>query len=381
MHELLLMNFEKFVNSWPKQRTMENNKAMRTWLDDFHLTHPLVIAGPCSAETEEQVLKIANELKNTDVSIFRAGIWKPRTRPGGFEGVGAIGLKWLQKAKAETGLLMATEVANAAHVKLAIEHDIDVLWIGARTTVNPFAVQEIADALQNTDKIVLVKNPVNPDLALWIGGVERLYNAGIKKLGVIHRGFSTYEKTKYRNIPEWQIAIELQSRFPDLPLICDPSHITGRRDMIQEVSQQALDLNYDGLIIETHTNPDEAWSDAAQQVTPTVLKQIFENLRIRQMTTEEDDYNVEMIKLRANIDIADSKLLEILGNRMKTAEQIGALKKAKNVAVLQNKRWNEILGKMILDGEEKGLSEEFILKLFKAIHQESISHQEKIINN
>ena len=357
--------------------TTENRK----WLDDFNLTHPLVIAGPCSAETEEQVFKIAHELKNSDVSIYRAGIWKPRTRPGGFEGVGAIGLKWLQKAKAETGLLMATEVANATHVKLALEHGIDVLWIGARTTVNPFAVQEIADALQNTDKIVLVKNPVNPDLALWIGGVERLYNAGIKKLGVIHRGFSTYEKTKYRNIPEWQIAIELQSKFPDLPLICDPSHITGRRDMIQEVSQQALDLNYDGLIIETHCDPDNAWSDAAQQVTPKVLKQIFEDLKVKKTTVDSDGYNTEMIKLRANIDIADSKLLEILGHRMKTAEKIGALKKINNVAVLQNKRWNEILGKMILDGEEKGLSEEFILRLFKAVHQESISHQEKIINS
>ena len=356
--------------------TIENRK----WLDDFKLTHPLVIAGPCSAETEDQVLKIAHELKYSDVSIFRAGIWKPRTRPGGFEGVGEIGLKWLQKAKAQTGLLMAIEVANAAHVKLALEHDIDVLWIGARTTVNPFAIQEIADALAGTDKIVLVKNPVNPDLALWIGGVERLYNAGIKKLGVIHRGFSTYEKTKYRNIPEWQIAIELQSRFPDLPLICDPSHITGQRDMILEVSQQALDLNYNGLMIETHVDPDKAWSDAAQQVTPAVLKQIFEDLKVKKVTTEDDDFNTKMIKLRANIDIADSKLLELLGNRMKVAEQIGALKKEKNVSVLQNKRWNEILGKMILDGEGKGLSEEFILKLFKAIHQESISHQEKIIN-
>ncbi|SNB29462.1 putative phospho-2-dehydro-3-deoxyheptonate aldolase [Flavobacterium psychrophilum] len=374
------MNFANTFVVKKKTKTMENSTSLRTWLDDFKLSHPLVIAGPCSAETEEQVLKIAHELKNSDVSIFRAGIWKPRTRPGGFEGVGEIGLKWLQKAKAETGLLIATEVANATHVKLALEHDIDVLWIGARTTVNPFAVQEIADALQNTNKIVLVKNPVNPDLALWIGGVERLYNAGIKKLGVIHRGFSTYEKTKYRNIPEWQIAIELQNRFPDLPLIIDPSHITGNRNMIQEVSQQALDLNYDGLIIETHTDPDNAWSDAAQQVTPTVLKQIFEDLKVKKTTVEEDGYNTEMIKLRANIDIYDSKILEILGNRMKIAEQIGALKKANNVAVLQNKRWNEILGKMILDGEEKGLSEEFILKMFKAIHQESITHQEKIIN-
>lgn len=358
---------------------MENTKSMRAWLDNMNLSHPLVIAGPCSAETEEQVLKIARELKNADVSMFRAGIWKPRTRPGGFEGVGEIGLKWLQKAKAETGLLMAVEVANAAHVKLALEHDIDVLWIGARTTVNPFAVQEIADALQNTDKLVLVKNPVNPDLALWIGGIERLYNAGISNLGAIHRGFSTYEKTNYRNIPEWQIAIELQSRFPDLPLICDPSHITGKREMIQEVSQQALNLNYDGLIIETHNDPDNAWSDAAQQVTPSALKKILENLKVKKMTIEEDDYTAEMARLRANIDIADSKLLEILGKRMQIAEQIGALKKEKNVAVLQNKRWNEILGKMTLEGEQKGLSEEFILKLFKAIHQESINHQQKII--
>lgn len=357
--------------------TVENRK----WLDDLKLDHPLVIAGPCSAETEEQVLKIAHELKNSDVSIFRAGIWKPRTRPGGFEGVGAIGLNWLQKAKAETGLLMAVEVANATHVKLAIEHDIDVLWIGARTTVNPFAVQEIADALVGTDKIVLVKNPVNPDLALWIGGVERLYNAGVQKLGVIHRGFSTYEKTNYRNIPEWQIPIELQSRFPELVLIGDPSHITGKRDMIKEVSQQALDLNYDGLIIETHIDPDNAWSDAAQQVTPTVLKQIFEELKVKKMSIEEDDYNIEMMKLRSSIDIADSKLLEILGNRMKVAEQIGALKKTKNVAVLQNKRWNEILEKMTREGESKGLSEDFILRIFKAIHQESISHQQKIINS
>lgn len=357
---------------------MENNKQLRTWLDEFNLNHPLVIAGPCSAETEDQVLKIAHELKDSDVSIFRAGIWKPRTRPGGFEGVGAIGLKWLQKAKAETGLLMATEVATAAHVQLALEHDVDVLWIGARTTVNPFAVQEVADALRGTDKIVLLKNPVNPDLSLWLGGLERLYNADIKKLGVIHRGFSTYEKTKYRNNPEWQIAIELQNRFPDLPLICDPSHITGKRDMIQDVSQQALDLNFDGLIIETHIDPDNAWSDAAQQVTPTTLKQIFKDLKVRKETDEADDYNSRLAKLRTQIDEYDEKILEILGGRMKIADQIGLLKKEKNVAILQNKRWNEILGKMILDGENKGLSEEFVLQMFKAIHQESINHQEKV---
>ena len=356
--------------------TTENRK----WLDDFNLSHPLVIAGPCSAETEDQVLKIAHELKDSKVSVFRAGIWKPRTRPGGFEGVGAIGLKWLQKAKAETGLQMAIEVATAAHVKLALEYDIDILWIGARTTVNPFAVQEIADALQNTDKIVLVKNPVNPDLALWIGGVERLYNAGIIKLGVIHRGFSTYEKTKYRNNPEWQIAIDLKNRFPDLPLIIDPSHITGNRDMIFQVTQEALDLNYDGMIIETHIDPDNAWSDAAQQVTPENLKKIIFDLTIRKETDEAYEYQSKLAKLRGKIDEFDAKLLDVIGKRMKVTEDIGVLKKEKNVAVLQNKRWNEILEKMVNEGSQKGLSEEFIIQFFKAIHQESISHQEKIIN-
>jgi len=364
-----------------QQKKMENKKEMRTWLNNFNLPHPLVIAGPCSAETEEQVLKIARELKDSKVSVYRAGIWKPRTRPGGFEGVGEIGLKWLQKAKAETGLLMATEVATAAHVKLALEHDIDVLWIGARTTVNPFAVQEIADALQNTDKIVLVKNPVNPDLALWIGGVERLYNANIKNLGVIHRGFSTYEKTKYRNNPEWQIAIDFQNKFPDIPLIIDPSHITGNRGMIFQVTQEALDLNYDGMIIETHIDPDNAWSDAAQQVTPTRLKQIIFDLTIRKETDDADEYQTRLAKLRSKIDEFDAKLLDVIGKRMKVSEDIGALKKEKNVAVLQNKRWNEILEKMVNDGSQKGLSEEFIIQFFKAIHQESITHQEKIFNS
>ncbi|MEN2490115.1 bifunctional 3-deoxy-7-phosphoheptulonate synthase/chorismate mutase type II [Flavobacterium sp. B11] len=359
---------------------MENKKEMRKWLEDFNLNHPLVIAGPCSAETEDQVLKIAHELKDSKVSVFRAGIWKPRTRPGGFEGVGEIGLKWLQKAKAETGLLMGTEVATAAHCKLALEHDIDVLWVGARTTANPFAVQEIADTLKGTDKIVLVKNPVNPDLALWLGGVERLHMAGIEKLGVIHRGFSTYEKTKYRNIPEWQIAIELQNKFPDLPLIIDPSHITGDRKMIFEVTQEALDLNYDGMIIETHIDPDNAWSDAAQQVTPEALKQIIKDLTIRKTDDTTDEYSQKMKKLRANIDVLDANLLELLGKRMKVADEIGQVKKDANVAILQNNRWNEILGKMILEGEKKGLTEEFVLRMFKAIHQESIGHQEKIFN-
>ncbi len=359
---------------------MEITAVNSNWLTQLNLSHPLVIAGPCSAETEAQVLQIAHELKDSDVSIFRAGIWKPRTRPGGFEGVGAIGLKWLQKAKAETGMLMAVEVANAAHVKLALEHDIDVLWIGARTTVNPFAVQEIADALQNTDKIVLVKNPVNPDLSLWIGGVERLYGAGIKNLGVIHRGFSVYEKTKYRNNPEWQVAIDLQNKFPELVLIGDPSHITGRRDMIQQVSQQALDLNYDGLMIETHNNPDHAWSDAAQQITPERLKEILVDLNVKNKSSESVSYLTEMAQLRTKIDASDSKLLEIIGQRMQISEAIGKLKKENKIAVLQNQRWLEILERMKEVGSKKGLSEEFILNFFKAIHQESISHQEKVIN-
>ena len=359
---------------------MKNTKELRTWLDDMNLAHPLVIAGPCSAETEEQVLKIAHELKDSDVNYFRAGIWKPRTRPGMFEGVGEIGLRWLKKVKEETGMKTCTEVANAAHVKLAIENDVDLLWIGARSTVSPFIMQEIADALQGSDKIVLVKNPVNPDLALWLGGIERLYTAGIKNLGAIHRGFSTYEKTNYRNTPEWQLAIEFQNKFPDLPLINDPSHITGNREMIQDVSQTALDLNFDGLMIETHFDPENAWSDAAQQVTPTKLKQIMEDLKIRKETNTEADYTKSLDNLRAQINVADAQLLETLGKRMKVADQIGALKKDKNVAVLQSKRWNEILGNMILEGESKGLSEEFVLKMFKAIHQESINHQEKIIN-
>ncbi|RNC92792.1 MAG: 3-deoxy-7-phosphoheptulonate synthase [Allomuricauda sp.] len=358
---------------------MENSKDLRRWLDDMQLPHPLVIAGPCSAETEEQVLKIAHELKDSDVSYYRAGIWKPRTRPGNFEGVGAIGLKWLQKVKEETGLKTATEVANKNHVDLALEHDVDLLWIGARSTVSPFIVQEIADALEGTDKVVLIKNPVNPDLSLWLGAVERLHTANIKKLGVIHRGFSTYQKTKYRNIPEWQLAIELQSRFPDLPLINDPSHITGKRDMVFDVSQTALDLNFDGLMIETHHDPDGAWSDAAQQVTPDTLKQMFKNLKMRKETDEEAEYNANLSNLRAQIDVIDNQLIDTLGKRMQVADAIGELKKQRNVAVLQTNRWNTILGKMILEGEQHGLSEEFVLRMFKAIHQESINHQEKII--
>lgn len=359
---------------------MENKKELRTWLDDFGLNHPLVIAGPCSAETEAQVLTIAHQLKDSDATVLRAGIWKPRTRPGNFEGVGALGLKWLQKAKQETGMLIATEVANANHVDLALQHDVDILWVGARSTVSPFIVQEIAEALKGTDKTVLIKNPVNPDLGLWLGAVERFYTADVKNLGVIHRGFSTYEKTRYRNNPEWQIAIDLQNRFPDLPLILDPSHIAGRRDIIFDLCQTALDLNYDGIMVETHHTPDKAWSDAAQQITPETLIQYTKDLRIRKEVGEAVEFKNKINTLRTKIDVIDHQLIDMLGKRMDVADDIGVLKREHNVAVLQSKRWNEILGKMILQGEEKQLSEEFILRVFKAIHQESINHQEKIIN-
>ncbi|MBT3873081.1 MAG: bifunctional 3-deoxy-7-phosphoheptulonate synthase/chorismate mutase type II [Flavobacteriaceae bacterium] len=357
---------------------MKNNKNLKTWLNAMDLNHPLVIAGPCSAESEEQVLKIAHQLKNTDATILRAGIWKPRTRPGNFEGVGEIGLKWLKRAKDETGLLTATEVANPAHVELALKNDVDLLWIGARTTVSPFIVQEIAEALKGTDKIVLVKNPVNPDLALWLGAVERLHTSNINKLGVIHRGFSTYEKTRYRNNPEWQIPIDLQNQFPDLPLILDPSHIAGRRDIIFDLCQSALDLNFDGLMIETHHDPDNAWSDAKQQITPKTLDQLTIDLKIRKEEGDALEYLNKLSNLRIQIDVVDHKLTEILGKRMKIADEIGGLKKKNNVAILQNKRWNEILSKMILEGKEFDLSEEFVLKIYKAIHQESINHQKRL---
>ncbi|GAA3513157.1 bifunctional 3-deoxy-7-phosphoheptulonate synthase/chorismate mutase type II [Aquimarina addita] len=357
---------------------MENKKELRNWLDEYNLDHPLVIGGPCSAETEDQVVKIAHQLKDSDATVLRAGIWKPRTRPGNFEGVGALGLKWLQRAKEETGMKIATEVANPHHVELALEHGVDILWIGARSTVSPFIVQDIAEACRGIDNPVLVKNPINPDLSLWLGAVERFYTCDVKNLGVIHRGFSTYEKTKYRNIPEWQIPIDLQNRFPDLPLILDPSHIAGRRDLIFDLSQTALDLNFDGLIVESHYDPDNAWSDAAQQVTPDTLIQIMKDLKIRKEVGVDEAYQRTLSELRAKIDIADNQLLDVLAKRMKISDSIGKAKAKQNVAILQSKRWNEILGRMILEGEANGLSEEFILRIYKAIHQESINHQESI---
>src|SRR5690554_1214335 len=357
---------------------MKNTPQLKNWLDELTQKNPLVIAGPCSAETEQQVLDIAHQLKQSDgVHIFRAGIWKPRTRPGGFEGVGEIGLKWLKRVKEETGLLVATEVANKQHILLAEEYGIDVFWIGARTTVNPFAVQEIADTLAGTDKIVLLKNPVNPDLSLWLGGLERLYNAGIEKLGVIHRGFSTYQKTKYRNLPEWQIPIELQALFPDLPLICDPSHITGKRELVADVAQQALNLNYNGLMIETHHCPDEAWSDAAQQITPNTLHELLHNLQPRKSQSQSEEFKIKLDNLRLHIDELDVRILDILSERMRIAEQIGQLKSAHNVAIVQSDRWQDVLQTYIREGAKKGLTNNFMNALFKGIHQESIEHQEK----
>ncbi len=359
---------------------MKNYNNLNTWLENFKLDHPLVIAGPCSAETEDQLLKIAHQLKKTDATVLRAGIWKPRTRPGNFEGVGEIGLLWLKKAKEETGMLTATEVANPKHVELALKNDIDILWLGARTTVSPFIVQEISEALKGTDKIILVKNPVNPDLSLWLGAVERLYTLGIEKLGVIHRGFPSYEKTRYRNNPEWQIPIELQNQFPDLPLILDPSHIAGRRDIIFDLCQTALDLNYNGFMIETHYDPINAWSDAKQQITPKALRELTKNLKVRKPESNTEEYQNNLTALRTQIDVVDHKILDVIGKRMDIVNKIGILKKENNVAILQSIRWNEILEKMIKDGEENKLSKNFILAVYKAIHQESINHQKRIVN-
>ncbi len=357
---------------------MEITKENRKWLDSMELSHPIVIAGPCSAETEEQVMKTAHLLKDTDTNVFRAGIWKPRTRPGGFEGVGEVGLPWLQRVREETGMKITTEVGNANHVELALKYDVDILWIGARTTVNPFAVQEIADALKGVDKPVLVKNPVNPDLALWLGGVERFKAAGISQLGVIHRGFSAYNTLHYRNKPKWHIAIELKKEFPDLPLILDPSHICGRRDTILDVSQTALDLNFDGFMIETHCDPDNAWSDAAQQITPAQLNQITHDLKIRQKSSTKEEFQRKLNLHRKELDLIDGNIIDVLSDRMRIAEEIGKIKHQENVAILQSGRWSDILSAMVEAGTSKGLSKDFVEEVFRAIHVESINIQHKV---
>ena len=341
---------------------------------------PMVIAGPCSAETEEQVMSTATQLAAKGVKIFRAGIWKPRTKPGGFEGIGVEGLAWLKEVKKETGMYVSTEVATAKHVYECLKAGIDVLWVGARTTANPFAVQEIADALKGVDIPVLVKNPVNPDLELWIGALERLNMAGLKKIGVIHRGFSAYVKSKYRNVPQWQLPIEIKRRFPDMLMICDPSHISGKREYIQEVSQQAMDLGFDGLIIESHICPEIALSDAAQQVTPTSLREILGKLIIRDIDSENIEYKENIDELRAQIDDIDNDILELLTRRMKVSDEIGKYKKQNNITILQPGRWDKILEKVFVKGAEMGLDNEFLEKVFKAIHQASIDRQTKVMN-
>lgn len=340
---------------------------------------PLLIAGPCSAETEEQVLTAAHELAKQNVSVFRAGIWKPRTRPNSFEGVGSIGLKWLSNVKRETGLKVATEVANAKHTYEALKHNIDVLWVGARTSVNPFAVQEIADALQGVDIPVFVKNPINPDLELWIGALERLNKVGITKLGAIHRGFSSYGDTAFRNAPNWQIPIELKRRFPELLILNDPSHIGGKRSLLFEISQKAMDMDFDGLIIEVHPDPDKAWSDAKQQITPEQYAELIDSLIIRSKGDAQYVHS-KLFDLRKKIDHFDQELVELLEARMKVALEIGEFKRENNMIVLQNNRWSEILEQSIALGQSKGLSTELVSKIFKAIHQESINKQTDIIN-
>ena len=343
---------------------------------------PLVISGPCSAETEEQVIETAVRLQKTGkVDMLRAGIWKPRTRPGSFEGVGTKGLPWMQKAKQLTGLPVTVEVATGKQVEDALHFGIDVLWIGARTTVNPFSVQEVADALRGVDVPVLIKNPINPDLELWIGAVERVAKAGIKQIGLIHRGFSSYGNSEYRNAPMWHLAIEMKRRNPGMMLINDPSHICGRRDILPDVAQKAIDLDYDGLIIESHITPDQAWSDAKQQVTPEVLGEMLNAISWRKEDGASEEFHAQMEKLRQQINHLDDELMQVLSQRMKVSEKIGQYKKDNNITILQTNRWNSILERAYAQGEKLGLSKEFVTKYFDAVHMESISHQNKIMND
>lgn len=358
---------------------MELKELKNEWVNEF--PKPLIIAGPCSAESESQMLQTAKEIKesNVEIPIFRAGIWKPRTKPNGFEGVGVIGLNWLKKVKEEYGFKTATEVANANHVFAALEADVDILWIGARSTVNPFTVQEIAVALRGTKKPVFVKNPVNPDLALWIGAMERLLGQGVENLGAIHRGFSTYQKTKYRNIPNWQIALDFRHQFPNIPMIVDPSHICGNRTGLAAITQEALNVGYQGAMIETHCSPDEAWSDASQQITPAVLAELISNLKIR--NSDISKWDDEMTRHRTLISDIDFQLIDILSQRMKVSEKIGTLKKENNIAIFQPDRWKIITEYASQKADETGMSSDFIEKVFKAIHEESIEVQNNIMIN
>jgi chorismate mutase len=354
-----------------------SESLLKTWNK-----RPLIISGPCSAETEEQVLETATRLAATGkVDMLRAGIWKPRTRPGSFEGVGTKGLPWLQAARKATGLPTAIEVATGKQVEDALHFDVDVLWIGARTTVNPFSVQEVADALRGVKVPVLIKNPINPDLELWTGAVERVAKAGVEEIGLIHRGFSSYGNTEFRNAPMWHLAIEMKRRNPDMLLINDPSHICGRRDILQEVAQEAIDLDYDGLMIESHIDPDNAWSDAKQQITPEVLAAMLDSIIWRKEEVGNEEAHAVLERMRQQINQLDDELMQLLGQRMKIADKIGQYKKEHNLTILQTRRWNEILERAVRKGEKFGLSEEFITRYLDAVHMESINHQNKVFNS
>jgi chorismate mutase len=361
---------------------MQATQTIKEIVQQKWIKRPLIISGPCSAETEEQVVETVQRLAATGkVDMIRAGIWKPRTRPGSFEGIGVKGLPWLLRAKKLTGMPTMVEVATGKQVEDALSFEVDVLWIGARTTVNPFSVQELADALRGTDVPVLIKNPINPDLELWTGAVERVAKAGVKQIGLIHRGFSSYGNAEYRNAPMWHLAIEMKRRYPDLLFINDPSHICGRRDILHDVAQKAIDLDYDGLMIETHIDPDNAWSDAKQQVTPERLVELLDSIIWRREDVNSEEYHAALEKLRQQINHLDDELMQILGQRMKIAEKIGEYKKNNNITILQTNRWNEILQRAVQKGENLGLSKEFITKYFDAMHMESINHQNKIMNS
>jgi len=360
---------------------MQATQSMNETINKLWQKRPLIISGPCSAETEAQVVETAQRLAKTGkIDMLRAGIWKPRTRPGSFEGIGTKGLPWLQQAKKVTGLPTTVEVATGKQVEDALTFEVDVLWIGARTTVNPFSVQEVADALRGVDVPVLIKNPINPDLELWTGAVERVAKSGIKRIGLIHRGFSSYGNTEYRNAPMWHLAIEMKRRNPELMIINDPSHICGRRDILMDVAQTAIDLDFDGLMIESHIDPDNAWSDAKQQVTPEKLSEMLSSIIWRKEDINSEAYHAALEKLRQQINHLDDELMQILGQRMKIAEKIGQYKKDNNITILQTNRWNQILERAFAKGEKLGLSKEFITKYFDAVHMESINHQNKIMN-
>ena len=342
---------------------------------------PVVISGPCSAETEDQLLETCRSLKDEGVEIMRAGIWKPRTRPNNFEGVGAEALDWVSQVKKELNVKFAVEVANPEHVELCLKAGVDILWVGARSTVNPFTVQEIADALKGTDVPVLVKNPINPDLSLWLGAIERINAVGVTKLGAIHRGFGSFQKTQFRNVPAWRLPIELKSKFPEMPLFCDPSHIGGNREMIQDLSQKALDLNYDGLMIESHRDPDSAWSDAAQQVTPKRLGEIIRSLKTKAVISDNSAFVNILEELREQIDESDREILEAVARRMSLVEKIGEYKKENNVTIFQVNRMNEIVKSRKEWGDAMSLTGDFVEELYKIIHIASVKRQTEIMSN